>query len=234
MTKPVSRFFSRSVLTLLCIASLLFLLFGFFLTMYTATFGAVFLLLGFSLMLFYSYCDLKYSEWFSLTHLFSAKDKSGFIMSVIFYILLYTLAFLLAFPLITMLPFLDTYMSTSTVLTIYAIFLYLFPAFIYTWRSLLAKNDMVICANSIMSVLLFALLEVKSSVVNLLSIWYSIDTFQYTLVLNSEYATPQFFDFMVSIMLLPLFFLFTFGTIISLGKQYWIKNYNDNNDIERY
>lgn len=111
--------------------------------------------------------------------------------------------------------------------------LIIIPTFSYVSRVALVECNISTLFNGVLSTIFFILIEIKNVCMGMIppltdptSILGNINA------LNAfGYTFPQIMNTALSAFLLPLFIMFSFGTIVALGKTYWIRKYNDGIDI---
>ena len=220
---------SRSVFIWAFPVGFLLLFVSTFIMQLNHTVGMIVLAISLIFVLSAMYSDAKFGELHSLTHLFSENRKPGFVKSVLNFIFF---AFFLALVIVMVLLVISSNIDLGfwSLLCFWAVLI--FPAVVYVWRSLLAKNDIVLTLNSVMSVIFFLLLEIKGYVLSFVPQNYVFQNEAINQLHSLGYSLSQVLDILLTTFLLPLFLIFACGTVFACAKQYWIKNYNCDRDIE--
>lgn len=107
-------------------------------------------------------------------------------------------------------------------------------AIVWSFYSILCNNQVATLVNGVLTVILSVLANQIELIINILpnSFWNK-HTSSIPPELLLEYTPSQYVKLIVSIISFPVINMLAFATIVCLIKQYWIKQYNEDKDINR-
>lgn len=115
---------------------------------------------------------------------------------------------------------------------LFLLFIFCLPVGVaYLWQVLLAHTSVSTVINGCLSMLFLVLIESKNFILSFVP-FVGAGTKLDTLSNGQNIFWAEGIDIFFYVLTFPMLLLFAAGSILALGKKYWIERYNDGRDIE--